>query len=613
MSATKLLSDRIKKLSNNNVLNINKLTIRGTGAVTANINTVKQYSWSKTIPKIYANNVNEDKIYLALDILGKKYDRDDEIKRPKITKFRGRTPKKITTESTSKINSLKNIDYSTIINLPKVGEKILKHLPSSQLVNLTQDPQFEYESLNVLEKYKIYILADLSNANVNIHQLKFIGDAEQFLYLPEFKFLQYLDLSINLKWYINSPILSELINLKTLLVHKCELNDDHIDEIVKIPNLTKLDISSNNLYDQAIKLRNLSKLTNLNVGYTQLNNFDIVEIAKINTLQTLNIEWNIIDENNGNNIANLNNLTTLDIGTCELPDNNPWFSKLNKLTNLRINGTQLELNDIIRIGKLTNLISLDISNNDLNNGKISEIFKLTNLTSLNIAETRISSNDVNQIINLTKLRSLNISYNELEPQVIDEIIKLINLTSLNISNNNFNIESINKLSMLNNLTVLEMSKGWRNDWGSLITEPISAMSKLTVLNINGAKITDAGIDNIVKLTNLENLNISNNEITSEGIRKLTKLKRLTELNISSNFFEDPVAAATGLSQLNTLLHLNVYNDNLNDEAIKQLSKLDNLITLDATYNKFTRASYELIRNMSVLGNPSNYYPKFKDL
>ena len=108
---------------------------------------------------------------------------------------------------------------------------------------------------------------------------------------------------------------------------------------------------------------------------------------------------------------------------------------------------------------------------------------------------------------------------------------------------------------------------------------------------------------VIKLSNLDNCLIASSFKLSLYTFKCNKVFNC----------ESPVAAATGLSQLNTLLHLNVYNDNLNDEAIKQLSKLDNLITLDATYNKFTRASYELIRNMSVLGNPSNYYPKFKDL
>jgi hypothetical protein len=51
------------------------------------------------------------------------------------------------------------------------------------------------------------------------------------------------------------------------------------------------------------------------------------------------------------------------------------------------------------------------------------------------------------------------------------------------------------------------------------------------LNLLGANVTDAGLDSLRELTNLEELNLYRTQITNAGVEKLKGLPRLRELDL----------------------------------------------------------------------------------
>ena len=59
------------------------------------------------------------------------------------------------------------------------------------------------------------------------------------------------------------------------------------------------------------------------------------------------------------------------------------------------------------------------------------------------------------------------------------------------------------------------------------------LAKITSLNLNLTKITDAGLKDVAKMQNLEYLSLQQTKITDAGLKDLAKLKKLKWLSLHS--------------------------------------------------------------------------------
>ena len=55
---------------------------------------------------------------------------------------------------------------------------------------------------------------------------------------------------------------------------------------------------------------------------------------------------------------------------------------------------------------------------------------------------------------------------------------------------------------------------------------MAKLQKLEALNLNGTKITDAGLKEVAKLQKLEQLDLDDTQITDAGLKELAKLQNL---------------------------------------------------------------------------------------
>ena len=140
-------------------------------------------------------------------------------------------------------------------------------------------------------------------------------------------------------------------------------------------------------------------------------------------------------------------------------------------------------------------------------------------------------------------------------------------------------------------------------------EPLGAMKQLRLLVLKKSgferhRITDTGLQQLAKLSNLEVLNLYGNDVTDAGLMHLQALRKIRELNLSLLAITD--AGLKHLKPLNKLEHLELlYSEGfagptLTDGLVEFLEPLSNLTTLNLTGAKMTDAGLERLRVMKKL-------------
>src|SRR5262249_48678874 len=74
-------------------------------------------------------------------------------------------------------------------------------------------------------------------------------------------------------------------------------------------------------------------------------------------------------------------------------------------------------------------------------------------------------------------------------------------------------------------------------WGADLPLPKSA-DEMTVLDLSGTDVTDAGLKQLAKLKNLTKLDLRDTKVTPEGLKRLAPLKKLTLLRLSEGQMSD---------------------------------------------------------------------------
>jgi small GTP-binding protein len=195
-------------------------------------------------------------------------------------------------------------------------------------------------------------------------------------------------------------------------------------EIGELTNLSKLDLSRNQLKSLPAEIGKLTNLTSLDLSGNQLKSLP-AEIGKLKNLTSLNLPLNQLKTLPAE-IVELKNLTKLYLSGNQLKRLPAEIVELKNLTRLTLAGNQLKRLPE-EIGKLKALTWLSLTENQLERLP-EEIGKLKNLTVLLLSRNELKSLPV-EIGELTNLISLDLSGNQLKT-LPAEIEELTNLTEL---------------------------------------------------------------------------------------------------------------------------------------------------------------------------------------
>ncbi|MCC3534607.1 MAG: leucine-rich repeat domain-containing protein [Microcoleus sp. PH2017_25_DOB_D_A] len=324
------------------------------------------------------------------------------------------------------------------------------------------------------------------------------------------------------KWDAPPELLLEMKQLESLNLTSIGLTEIP-DAIGKLPNLTKLDLSFNQIEDILEVLVNLCET-----------------FGKLSKLRQLHLVGNQIAEI-PDAISKLSNLTYLDLFSNQIKQIPEALTQMSSLMQLKLRGNQItHIPDAI--AQLANIEYLDLGFNQI--AEIPQALgKLSNLTGLDIGNNQIA--EIPEVLGkLSNLAWLYLNSNQIA-EIPEVLGKLSNLTRLYLNSNQI-AEIPEVLGKLSNLTGLDIG----NNQIAEIPEVLGKLSNLTGLYLSYNQIAEIP-EALGKLSNLTRLYLWNNQI-AEIPEALGKLSNLTELYLANNQIEKIPECLETLPKLETL-------------------------------------------------------------
>jgi hypothetical protein len=285
------------------------------------------------------------------------------------------------------------------------------------------------------------------------------------------------------------------MNIRTLSLYNCYLNDNDLECIATMQNLSYLNISKNPMITNngLIHLNKLIKLNKLDIDEMSISDEGLHILSNCKNIKSIMMNLNYMRSLKGK---------VTDIGLS-------YLTNLTNLTDLTLNGFNLISDESALIlfhglsAKLKNLTLIGYY------GRIKDLVIITNLESLKLKLICKNYIICKEMINLTKLLELDIEIDNYFPRALDleqssYLSQITTLQKLRLSGNiHINNSSMHNLTKLINLSELDLLCSSITDETICTLSYISNLKKLSLSFCD--KITDKGFNYLIKLVNLENV------------------------------------------------------------------------------------------------------------
>ena len=373
------------------------------------------------------------------------------------------------------------------------------------------------------------------------------------------------------------PWIKDFSSLKRL-----DLNDNHLhvlsteewktffSRLCQIPNLTHLEMRSNQLGCLPATIGNLEHLEELQLFYNQVSMVP-ESIGNLRSMRCLNLSSNQITAL-PESIGNLTQLTELDLYNNQLSSVPESIGNLTNLNVIRFGDNKIS-HLPSSIGKLQKLEFFDVCHN-----KIKEIppslWSIKGLNQLWLSANEISSLS-EEIGNLINIENISLSDNAFTvlPQSIGNLTKV---TELDLNENQ--LRSLPKT--LSQLTQLETLRLYSNSLTTLPQE-LSKLKKLTKLVLSGNKLTTLP-ESISQMSSLEELDIDDNQLRTL-LHSIGNLTKISTLDVSNNQL---TCLPESIGKLKNLTKLWINNNQLTCLP-ESIGKLKNLTRLRGNNNQLS--------------------------
>ena len=183
------------------------------------------------------------------------------------------------------------------------------------------------------------------------------------------------------------------------------------------------------------------------------------------------------------------------------------IAKMTSLETLMLSCEGLTDEWLEPVGSLKGLKSLTLSGNrELTGDGVKHLAGLTELVELRLGDTQVGDEGAALIAGLPELEILELKRADVTDAGVAHLKGLLNLRELQLSGRGTNFDEI-----YSGITDASM-------------EVIKGMTQLEILNLGSTKITDAGLAQLGALKNLETLVIvSSNKVTDEGVAKFKEM------------------------------------------------------------------------------------------
>ncbi|KAL7613165.1 hypothetical protein Lser_V15G08968 [Lactuca serriola] len=423
-------------------------------------------------------------------------------------------------------------------------------------------------------------------------------------------------------------------SLTHLNISSCGLVGDIPVEILFLPKLVSLDLSSNNgLKMNPYVLRNLLRnsthlrevvMAHVDIGWVLPTSLNISS-----SLKSLDLSWTGLQGKLPDNIFNLPYLEKLDLA-------NNWYltgplPNVNKSINiplkyLGLSSTNLSGDTLDSIGHLTSLKYLDLSSCSLLGAFPKSIFNLTHLTTLNVEGNMLNGTLPSSLFTLPLIEDVVLGFNLFSGGLPSELFKCRSLKQLILRANQLDSE-INQAStpllfiQLINLSLLDLqSNNFKGVWN--FETLLSSLPNLTGLDLSYSGLTVLSDDSPTYVNpNFWFLNLAscNLNVFPESLRAM---KNLQYLLLYGNNIGGHIPDWVGEIGGNQLIAVDLSNNSITNlpqfqwGGVTQMSIKSNMIQgpfppsicnmrnleyLDMSNNRFDGVIPQCFGNMSSLG------------
>ena len=156
-----------------------------------------------------------------------------------------------------------------------------------------------------------------------------------------------------------------------------------------------------------------------------------------------------------------------------------------------------------------------------------------------------------------------------------------------------------------------LAKGTRSEDTDAALQNLTVMNQLQRLYLNGSHITDAGLGNLKESNQLQSLDLHEAKVTDAGLENLKQLHQLQWLDINGT---DQItdAGLANLQGLNQLRALYLSGTHVTDAGLEYLQGFTQLQTLDVSHTQVTDAGLEYLRGFTQLQTLSVGYTEVTD-
>jgi hypothetical protein len=231
-------------------------------------------------------------------------------------------------------------------------------------------------------------------------------------------------------------------------------------------------------------------------------------------------------------LGNITTLESLNIIATKLNDD--WIAPLGKLTNLRTlrftNNGKLTDEGLEKLAPLRNLETFSFVGTQMHGLAYAKFEGWTKVTRVSHRGSAIDDDGLRELCeHLPNLESLSLAHAKFTDEGAVHLAKLTKLRSLEIGSRNATAACLRALKSLP-LESLQLGDGLDSAAGISALPAIASLKKLSITN--GSTTTDADLQTLASLRNLESLQFDKLSITEERIPKLASFSFLQTLTLA---------------------------------------------------------------------------------
>ncbi|MBT4011474.1 MAG: hypothetical protein HOF15_04065 [Planctomycetaceae bacterium] len=353
--------------------------------------------------------------------------------------------------------------------------------------------------------------------------------------------------------------------LKKLEFYNCRFEDPTFEFILQFPLLEELAVYETTINnDDIIYLKSLKNLKHLRLPGANISGKGIGDLKG---LETLNLRGTGVTDKPMDQFDNLKNLKTIYI------TDNGFSSQAKSHLHKTHPGIIVYDNLMIMLGYPNPLLlSAMVQRNS--EGCVTSL-NLTGKEYYEPPDPRNRNYGIEMVMNYAlqfpKLRALNLARTGMEDEALPLLEEFHALEHVDLSGNN-----------ITNLGMREIVK----------------LTQLKVLMLNDTKVSEEGLIDLKRLKKLELLSLNNTDISSSSVPHLKELPSLKWLTLADTNFTD--ADMVSFSEMSGLEEISVAGSPITDEGVSHLGKLTNLKIIDLKGTAITDAGLEYLKSLGNL-------------